>query len=237
LAGTTFGMTGIFYYQSLKTLDASMAIIFLFQFVWIGTIFDFLFNKKKPSPAKIISIIILIAGSLLAANIFTSSTQAITLSGAVWGFLSSISYTTSMFFSSKMENELPAVQKSAFLTTGALLMIFLVFPPVAFTNVSLITGIFPYALLLGFFGVFLPPLLYSIGLPHIGPSLGTMLSSSELPVAVIMSFTVLKEPVNTPQWFGVLLILAGILSGNLFSGKNSKSSSESSLPKPACEKI
>ncbi|HHY25507.1 MAG TPA: EamA/RhaT family transporter, partial [Desulfitobacterium dehalogenans] len=37
-AGIPFGLTGTFYYQSLQTLNASLAIIFLFQFVWIGTL-------------------------------------------------------------------------------------------------------------------------------------------------------------------------------------------------------
>ncbi|MFK4998521.1 hypothetical protein ACI2OX_17990 [Bacillus sp. N9] len=40
------------------------------------------------------------------------------------------------------------------------------------------------------------PLLFSIGMPHIGPGLGTILSASELPVAVIMSALVLGEYVT-----------------------------------------
>ena len=39
-SGLPMGLTSIFYYRALETLDASLAIIFLFQFVWIGTIFE-----------------------------------------------------------------------------------------------------------------------------------------------------------------------------------------------------
>ena len=47
LSGIPFGLTGVFYYQALQTLNASLAIIFLFQFVWIGTLFEWVFNKKN----------------------------------------------------------------------------------------------------------------------------------------------------------------------------------------------
>ena len=33
LSGIPFGLTGIFYYQALQSLSASLAIVFLFQFV------------------------------------------------------------------------------------------------------------------------------------------------------------------------------------------------------------
>lgn len=224
LAGTTFGMTGIFYYQSLQTLSASMAIIFLFQFVWIGTLIELLFYKKFPSIGKLLSLIVLITGSLFAANLFTGDVHTISIKGALWGILAAISYSSSMLLSSKMENHLPAIQKSAYLTTGALCMIFLVFPPTFLLHISVVSGVFPYALLLGFFGVCLPPLLYSIGMPHIGPSLGTMLSASELPVAVFMSFFVLHESIHAGQWIGIILILLGIFGGNLFSQNTQKNS-------------
>src|SRR4051812_39460885 len=64
LSGIPLGLTGVFYYQSLQTLDASLAIIFLFQFVWIGTFFEWIVYKKIPSNGKIVSIGILIIGSI-----------------------------------------------------------------------------------------------------------------------------------------------------------------------------
>lgn len=76
------------------------------------------------------------------------------------------------------------------------------------------TGVLPYGFLLGLFGVALPPLLFSIGMPHVGPSLGTILTASELPVAVLMSALVLSEDVSVIQWIGVCIVLIGIAIGN-----------------------
>ncbi len=231
LAGVPFGLTGLFYYQSLKTLNASMAIIFLFQFVWIGTLFDWIFNKKKPTKKKLISIFILVVGSILAANVLTHQGAAISVKGIIFGLLASLSYSTSMFFSSSVENDIPPVLKSALLSTGSLIVVCALFPPTFLFHFSVLKGLTPYGLILGLFGVALPPLLFSIGLPHIGPSLGSILSASELPVAVTMSVLVLSEHISIPQLIGIILILVGIISCNIRSRKNNADSTDT--PKSA----
>lgn len=47
VSGLPMGLTGIFYYKSLQTVDASLAIVYLFQFVWIGTVIEWIFYKKS----------------------------------------------------------------------------------------------------------------------------------------------------------------------------------------------
>ncbi|WP_425331863.1 EamA family transporter [Paenibacillus sonchi] len=53
-------------------------------------------------------------------------------------------------------------------------------------------------------------------MPHIGSGMGTIMSASELPMAVVMSSLVLGEHVGWVQWAGVLIILGGIAFGNLW---------------------
>src|SRR5690606_31128604 len=209
LAGIPFGLTSLFYYQSLQRIDASLAIIFLFQFVWIGAIFDWLFYKKKPTRQKLVSISILLVGSFLAANVISYGESAPSLQGMLWGMLAAISFTSSLFLSGSVAKDTPAVQKSALLSTGAMIVIFALFPPTFLFNFDVLSGVAPYGILLGLFGVALPPILFSIGMPHVGPGLGSILVASELPVAVTMSAFVLLEHVSWIQWIGVLLILGG----------------------------
>ena len=52
VAGTSASFTGIFYYASLKTVPASIAIILLFQFVWVGIIIEAVATKTLPSREK-----------------------------------------------------------------------------------------------------------------------------------------------------------------------------------------
>lgn len=215
LSGIPFGLTGVFYYQALQTLNASLAIIFLFQFVWIGALFEWVFHKKKPTKGKIISIGILIIGSILAAGLLAKNEAALSLHGSAWGLLSALTFTTFIFLSSSVGKDTPPVLKSAFLSTGGLIVVLIVYPPMFLVDLPVLMGVAPYGLLLGLFGVALPPLLFSIGMPHIGPGLGTILTASELPVAVTLSALILAEFVSLSQWLGVVIILIGIVAGNL----------------------
>ncbi|WP_040205957.1 EamA family transporter [Neobacillus jeddahensis] len=219
LAGIPLGLTGVFYYQSLQTLHASLAIIFLFQFVWIGSLIEWLFYKKPPTMAKIISIGILIIGSILAAGIIAEGGGEFTWQGIAWGILSALTYTSFIFLSG-MEGDIPPVQKSALFATGGVVTVFVFFLPTELFQLPVLLGVAPYGLFLGLLGVALPPLLFSIGMPHIGPGLGTILTASELPIAVILSSLVLSEQVTMSQWLGVVFILGGIVAGNVKVTKN-----------------
>lgn len=224
LSGIPLGLTGVFYYQSLQTLHASLAIIFLFQFVWIGSLFEWIFYKKAPTTGKVVSIGILVVGSILAAGIITEGDGGLTWQGTAWGLLSALTYTTFIFLSGSVETDTPPVLKSAFFATGGLITVLILVQPTELFHLSVFMGVAPYGLYLGLLGVALPPLLLSIGMPHIGPGLGTILTASELPVAVILSSLVLAEQVSMFQWLGVILILGGIVAGNVKVPKTEKKS-------------
>lgn len=215
LAGIPMGLTGLLYYQSLQTLEASLAIICLFQFIWIGTLIEWIFYKKRPSSGKVFSIMILLSGSVLAADVFGGSVVSISLQGVLWGVFAALTFAIFIFLSGIIGKDTPAIQKSALLSTGGLIVTFTLFPPLFLLDLQTVIGMAPYGLILGIFGVVLPPLLFSIGMPHVGPGLGTILTASELPVAVTMSALVLSEHISGYQWLGVMLILGGIMIGNM----------------------
>ena len=101
------------------------------------------------------------------------------------------------------------------MTTGAALLIFIVLQPEFLINGALNNGLLKYGLIMGFFGSLVPPLLFNIGMPKIGSGLGTILSASELPTAVLMSTLVLHETVTFSKWIGVIVILLGIAYPNV----------------------
>lgn len=214
LSGIPFGLTGMFYYQSLQTLHASLAIVLLFQFVWIGTLYEWLFQKKKPNGGKLVSIGILLIGSVLAANLFSQGNMSFSLQGTIWGLLAASTFALFIFLSSSVAKDTSPILKSALLSTGAVITVFVTFPPTFLFKLDTLIGLSPYGLLLGVFGVVLPPLLYAIGMPHIGSGMGTIMTASELPMAVIMSSLVLGESVRGSQWIGVIVILCGIAFSN-----------------------
>ena len=86
-------MTGIFYAISVEELRASIAVVLLFQFTWIGVIIEAIANRTFPSRDKIISILILFAGTLFAGGVFEGLGQSFSTKGIIFGLLVAVSFS------------------------------------------------------------------------------------------------------------------------------------------------
>lgn len=209
-AGTTTSLTSILYGKSLETIPASIAVVLLFQFTWIGMIIEAIANRKLPSKEKLIAIIILFIGTILAGGGSMNNLLTLDPTGIMFGLLSAISFAFFIFVSGRVAIHLPSITRSFLMTSGAFLFLLFVLSPNFIVNGSLGDGLWKYGSLLGLFGVLLPVLLFSIGTPKIGAGIATILGAAELPTAIIASVVVLNEYVSTIQVFGVLLISLGI---------------------------
>ena len=58
-------------------------------------------------------------------------------------------------------------------------------------------------------------MLLNAGFPHTGIGLGSIVSSLELPVSVMMAFFLLNEQVLFIQWIGIVLIITAIVIMNI----------------------
>ncbi|WP_066051645.1 EamA family transporter [Robertmurraya korlensis] len=209
VVGACTALTGVFYYYSLQTIPASIAIILLFQFTWMGILIHSVATKKWPSRSTLLSIFLLMGGTFLAGGIVGGKVHHIDVMGLIFGLLAALMMTLFILLSGKVETKLPLITRSFYISTGGLLILLTVFTPkVVFTSLG--EGLWFYGFILGAFGTVIPILLFSLGAPKISPELASILSAGELPVAVIASVWVLHEQVTWLQWFGVLIILAGI---------------------------
>lgn len=215
VSGIPMALTTLFYYQSLNYLPASIGIILLFQFSWMGIISEWIIDKKRPTRLKIISAIILFVGSLLAVNVVESSLDSLPIQGILWGLLGAVSFTAFLFVSGKVGTDVHPLSKSTFMATGAFTVILFIYPPMFLVNGSMTSDFFVWGLIFGMFAVVLPPILFSLSLPHMGSGLGAILTSSELPSSIVMSIIVLQENVSFIQWTGIIIILLGIMLPNI----------------------
>lgn len=213
LSGTPMGLTGFFYNHCLEYINASFAIILLLQFTWISVMLQFIFDKKIPDRKNVTAIGIILFGSILASGVFRNSVT-FSFIGIGWGLLAATSFSTFIFISGRNSANVHPILKSAIMATGAVLVVFILMPPTFLFNGALVHGLFKYGIFIGFFGLLLPAILFNIGMPKVG-GLGSILSASELPMAVIMSTLVLHETVSLLQWVGVIVILVGIAFPNI----------------------
>ena len=209
ISGMPMGLTGIFYNRALEYVDASFAIILLLQFTWMGIVLQLIFDKQTPNRKSVIATMIILLGSVLASGVLKNNLN-FSLVGISWGLLAALSFATFIFISGRTGIPVHPILKSAIMTTGAALLVCLVLPPAFLLNGALSNGLLLYGLFFGFFGSLIPPILFNIGMPKVGSGLGTILSASELPTAVLMSTLILHEAVAISQWIGVTIILAGI---------------------------
>ena len=203
-------LTGVFYYLSLQSIPASIAVVLLFQFTWIGVVIEAIVNKTMPSKETLVSIIILFIGTILAGGLLGGDQLQLNLRGTLLGLAAALMMALFVFFSGRVETQMPSITRSFYMSCGGLILLTVLFTPKVIMGVSLANGLWVYGLILGTFGVVLPVLLFALGAPKISTGLATILGAGELPVAVIVSMMVLKENVSTLQWAGVLIILLGI---------------------------
>jgi len=215
LAGTCTGLVSIFYYQCVKLVPNSVAIILLMQFIWMSILLEFFIYKKKPTGLQFLAILLVLGGTVLASGMVETSISSLSLKGIGFGLLAAISYAGFLMLSGKIGNEYPALQKSALMITGACILIFILFPPVFLYNGALSGSLLKWGLIIAVFGTVIPPLFYAEGVPKIGTALSSILSAAELPVAVMMAGFVLQEQVSFLRWLGVCVILSAMVLPNL----------------------
>ncbi|MDR6299641.1 DMT family transporter [Mesonia maritima] len=213
LAGTSLGLTSIFYYLAVQFISVSIGIVLLMQSVWMGVVLDAILSKKFPTLLKSISVLIIISGTLLATNVFFEQIT-LDLTGVLLGLLAAASYTVTIYTSNRVALNLSSISRSKWMMLGGLLIVVLL------TTHNLVeqfnAEIFlKWGPILALLGAVLPPILLTSGMPKINVGLGVIITAIELPVAVLMAYFILDERVVFSQWIGILLILLSIVVMNL----------------------
>ncbi|MGF1923855.1 MAG: EamA family transporter [Bacteroidia bacterium] len=129
VAGTFTGLVSIFYYQCVKLVPASLAIILLMQFVWISVLLERIIYKKKPGKMQILAIFVILIGTVLASGFLQAEPNSINIEGIVFGLLAALCYAIFLMLNGKLGNDYPPLKKSALMITGACILIFVTLPP------------------------------------------------------------------------------------------------------------
>ena len=223
VAGTSTGLTSLFYYLAVKYIPVSIGIVLLMQTVWMGVLLEWFLDKKAPSVQKIIAVLVVLIGTALAINILKIDFNDVKMdwtSGLFWGLLAAASFTTTMFTANRIATQASAPKRSLLMLIGGAVIVF------SFAVVTQVTlfnlGIFAkWGIVLALFGTIIPPLLLNAGFPHTGIGLGSIVSSLELPVSVLMAYFLLSEEVVLVQWIGIFLIIIAIVIMNINFKKKS----------------
>ncbi|MBQ0739795.1 EamA/RhaT family transporter, partial [Aquimarina celericrescens] len=161
LAGTSLGFTSIFYYLAMQYITVSVGIVLLMQSVWIGVVLDSIINKIKPTKIKIISVILILIGTVLAADLLFE-VQDVELAGIGFGILAALSYTVTIMTSNSVGTQYHPITRSKWMMLGGLIVVSIITLPELIEYMDF--GIFIlWGPILALFGTILPPLFFTAG--------------------------------------------------------------------------
>lgn len=231
LAGTTIGLTSTLYYVSVNYIAASIAVVLLMQSIWMGVLFECIVKRKFPTLDKVVAVVLVLIGTLLATNALGADTGHLDPKGILFGLLSAISYTGTLASTGSVAAHLPPVKRSQYMLYGgtAIVAIFALLTQIGphYFGVSALGAdftqdkafdfkiLFSYGILLGLFGTILPPIVLNKGFPITGVALGSIISSIELPFAMLIASVLLSETISSTQLIGVAVIILSVLLLNL----------------------
>ena len=213
LAGSSLGMTSVFYYLCVKYIDVSIAIVLLMQTVWMGVLIEIILDKKWPSVQKRVSVLLVLLGTILATNLINNQTE-LDWRGIFWGLMAAMSFTTTMFTANRIATHVSSAQRSLYMLLGGAVIVFGfgIFTQTTSFNFEIFAK---WGIILSLFGTIIPPMLFNIGFPKTGIGLGSIVASLELPVSVLMAYYILNDKVIFLQWIGIILILFAIIIMNI----------------------
>ncbi|MFD4818494.1 EamA family transporter [Peribacillus butanolivorans] len=211
LAGLFTGLTNIFYGLSLNYLPASLAVVLLFQFTWIGMLISCITKRKFPSRIELISLIILVAGTIPAAGLIDVDLSQIPFQGWLWGLAAALCYSLFLFVNGRATTNMNTTNRLVLVSFFAFMMSVVFQSPEVIWNGTLFSeGLWIYGLILGLFGMIIPVFLFTIAVPKVGLSMSSILGAIELPIAVMVSVILLSENVTSLQIVGIVTILLGM---------------------------
>ena len=218
LAGTgvVMALVTVCYFHSLSYLPISLAVVLLFQYSWMGVLLEAVISRRLPSKSKVISCLVILAGTILAGGIIGSSMSLADMNpaGILLGLCAAFCYALFVCLSGRVCTDMQPLSKSFCIATAGMLFVLLfvgtIYGGAAVLDGITNTGTLAYSIPLGLFGIAVPIIFLAVGAPKISTGMATILNSAELPLEVLLAAVIILEPVAPLRWAGVLIILLGI---------------------------
>lgn len=207
VGGALSGLTGIFYYLSLRTLGATDAVLVLFQFTWMGLLWEWAWRKKRPSARQAAGLVLVLFGTWLASG---GARGSLDVTGGVLALAAAACYALFLDCNGHVGLEAPSAVRTLWMAAGTAALTYVVFPPAFLFDGQLGEGLWLWGLGLGVFGVSLPYYLFSRGVPLVGTATASLLGAVELPAVVVVARLVLGETLTLVQTGGLAVLLAGV---------------------------
>lgn len=201
--------TSILYCYAMSVLPAPVALTLLFQFTWMGLVWQTVMTRRAPRPFEIASAAVIVLGTVLASGVYKTGLSGYDPVALACALGAAVTCSLFVTFSGRVKVGCSNEQRGVIVCLGTGIMSLTVCPDYLVSGV-VFQGILPFAVVAGFFGLMCPVLLFGLGSPHLPAGLSTVMAAAELPAGLLIAMVVLGEPLGAVEWLGVAVILAGV---------------------------
>lgn len=217
LLGAAIG-TGVtlFLFEAYRLGPVPVGATLLFLYVPFTQLLNAAIDRRLPDRLQAASAVLVLAGAAVASD-FVRLARGGNLAGAPHAILAAACFAAFFVITSRLGGTGTPVLRSfvcCAVSTGLMVALGLA------RGWNLVPAVDPastaaWFLLLGVFGQVIPVFVMVHYGPRTGSGLGSILTSTELPVAIVASALLVDDPVGPAQWIGAGLVLAGILLPHL----------------------
>lgn len=208
---------GSFLFLSFSLGPVAIPATLMFLYLPVVYLVSILTGQQTVSPVKVGAIALVLLGAVLTTEILSTFRQPGALPAVISAVAASMCYAV-VFILTPSIGAYTTAEFRSFVVSGIGFLgclVILAFVPSLWNDVGEnIWRFYAFALLLGVVGQILPVITLMKGLPLTGGSLGGVVASIELPIAVFSAALLLGESLHIYKILGVILVLSGIVFYN-----------------------
>lgn len=216
LTGSAIGLTNFLYYKSVSYIPASLAIVILMQFTWFSLFLEWLVFGHRPSKAELLTVSLILVGTAMAGGVFNEEEWSFSPKGILLALSSSLTYAVYIVANGRTGQHVRWQSKGMMIMVGSSLCIFSINSSTILSGDYIGESFFYWVIFLALAGTTIPTALFAAGISKVGAGLSSILMTVELPVAILCSRIILKEPITSMQIVGIIILLASICMLNYY---------------------
>lgn len=214
---------GYFLFLAFSLGPVAIGATLMFMYLPVVYAYSLLSGHQKISVRKLFAIGLILSGAVLTTQIFSSFQEPGAMSAVLAGVAAALCYSIVFILTPVVSTYTTPIFRSFAASAVGLLGCLIIFAFSAHLWFPLPQNYFPLVgmvIVLGIIGQTLPVITLMKGLPLTGSSLGGVLASVELPIAVFSAALILGESFTISKAVGVVLVLLGILYYNVSDREN-----------------
>lgn len=211
LLGTVGTLGGVVFYNlGLEYLEASVGIVLFYTYPVFTTLGASIFFKEKLKLKHYLCLALTLAGIFLTIDFWNIKFEEISFKGIFLMFSSALCYAFFTLYGEKNLADSSPVEITTFTQLTAFLTLCIIKPPVFLFQGISFDALF-LGLIMALFTSVLSYWLFLKGIAIIGASKASIISTAEIPFAIVLAMIILSEKLTLYKFIGATLIICSII--------------------------